>query len=550
MYSIVVFLTLRSVYGHEPLYLGPTQIVAAKVPVGRETGASPEANEDLIYVLCEDGHQVMVLDPAVVRADRAGELPESSVVIGSIPLTAAPNGICGSPDGSLLYVTTVNENANGFLNVLRIGPSGSLENETLLARGDYGYMEILHTDIGHWPVSPVLSADGDTLYFLRRFAGELCAADPETGELRRSRSVGREPIAMKRTPDGKTLVIAHHLPTRHERYAIFPGTVSLVDVPGFLTTDASHDENTGLTTIRTTNGTSCLYDLAIAPDGRFAYIPHVLGHPTQNTGQIEMGWIINNGIAVIDLQKREFVNTLLLDEGGIGMADPRGIVLSEDGRTLAVTFCGRHEVGISDVPSALEAMRISYPNPIPSALVGAGSPVSGNMIRTPVNGRSPRCIGRSENLFVVSSFFSDSVDFLSENGTILKTVALGPAPGSDELPFTSERKGEAAFSDATLCYQGWLSCETCHPEGRTDGSQWDLLNDGMSNPKSTRSMVLAHRTPPSMALGVRENAEVAVRAGFIHIMFQEADEDTCTHVDDYLKSLRPVPSPYRNSDGS
>ena len=41
---------------------------------------------------------------------------------------------------------------------------------------------------------------------------------------------------------------------------------------------------------------------------------------------------------------------------------------------------------------------------------------------------------------------------------------------------------------------------------------WDLLNDGVGNPKNTRSLLLAHKTPPAMFLGVRANAEAAVRA--------------------------------------
>ena len=33
-----------------------------------------------------------------------------------------------------------------------------------------------------------------------------------------------------------------------------------------------------------------------------------------------------------------------------------------------------------------------------------------------------------------------------------------------------------------------------------DGVNWDLLNDGMTNPKNAKSLVGSDRTPPSMAL--------------------------------------------------
>jgi cytochrome c peroxidase len=73
---------------------------------------------------------------------------------------------------------------------------------------------------------------------------------------------------------------------------------------------------------------------------------------------------------------------------------------------------------------------------------------------------------------------------------------------------------------------------------------WDLLNDGTGNPNNTKSLLLAHRTPPAMSLGVRDTAERAVRAGLHHILFTEPKEEIATAIDEYLKSLKPVPSPH------
>ena len=74
---------------------------------------------------------------------------------------------------------------------------------------------------------------------------------------------------------------------------------------------------------------------------------------------------------------------------------------------------------------------------------------------------------------------------------------------------------------------------------------WDLLNDGLGNPKNTKSLLLAHRTPPVMSLGVRGTAGMAVRAGLKNILFAPPQEDVAAAMDEYLKSLEPLPSPYR-----
>ncbi|MHC4147198.1 MAG: cell surface protein, partial [Planctomycetota bacterium] len=82
---------------------------------------------------------------------------------------------------------------------------------------------------------------------------------------------------------------------------------------------------------------------------------------------------------------------------------------------------------------------------------------------------------------------------------------------------TAERRGEMLFNDALLCFQSWQSCASCHPsDARVDALNWDLLNDGLGNPKNTKSLLLSHETPPAMITGIRENAEIAVRAGFRH----------------------------------
>ena len=47
-----------------------------------------------------------------------------------------------------------------------------------------------------------------------------------------------------------------------------------------------------------------------------------------------------------------------------------------------------------------------------------------------------------------------------------------------------------------------------------------------------------------MISGIRAKAEVAVRAGFRYIQFYEPEEEMAECVDAYMKSLRPVPSPY------
>ena len=56
--------------------------------------------------------------------------------------------------------------------------------------------------------------------------------------------------------------------------------------------------------------------------------------------------------------------------------------------------------------------------------------------------------------------------------------------------------------------------------------------------------MFSHKTPPAMSLGIRETAYTAVRSGIKSILFTVQQEDVAHSIDEYLKSLKPVPSPY------
>jgi cytochrome c peroxidase len=160
--------------------------------------------------------------------------------------------------------------------------------------------------------------------------------------------------------------------------------------------------------------------------------------------------------------------------------------------------------------------------------------------RLPIEGNGPRGIFLSENKLYIPTYFADVLNMIDISSNELTTVALNP-----NRKETKAQLGEKFFNDAMKCFQNWQSCNGCHPgDARTDGLNWDLMNDGIGNPKNCKSLLYSHVTPPSMISGIRESAELAVRMGFRLIQFYDIDEESASYVDDYLKSLRPVPSPY------
>jgi cytochrome c peroxidase len=161
--------------------------------------------------------------------------------------------------------------------------------------------------------------------------------------------------------------------------------------------------------------------------------------------------------------------------------------------------------------------------------------------RLKLRGTGPRGLAVAGSKVYAAEFFSDSLGIvdIAQARPEARSIPLSAASN-----LTPVRKGEMFFHDARLCFQEWQSCSSCHPEARSDALNWDLLNDGVGNPKNTKSLLLAHLTPPSMITGVRPTAESAVRAGIQHIQFSVRPEGDAVAIDDYLKSLKPLPSPH------
>jgi cytochrome c peroxidase len=162
--------------------------------------------------------------------------------------------------------------------------------------------------------------------------------------------------------------------------------------------------------------------------------------------------------------------------------------------------------------------------------------------RVQLSGRGPRALAITGSRAFVACYFTDSLDVVDLSATepVAETVALGA-----EHPMTTARRGEMYFNDAKICFQGWQSCASCHDDdARVDGLNWDLINDGIGNPKDTKSLVLSHKTPPVMSLGVRATAEIAVRNGIANSLATSLPEEVPAAMDEWLKSLKPASSPH------
>jgi len=463
-------------------YLSPSTIVAG-------------GGGGTLYVGCEGGRRIVCVDA------------KAGAVVRQIAMSEDVSGVAASPDGKRLYVTS--GSPADRLSVVEL-PDGKV---------------VKQVPAGWGLCSPVVSPSGNRVYVCSRFTDSVLVIDPETGKTVATIRVEREPVAAAVTPDGGRLVVANLLPTGPATAERVAACVSIIETRG----------HTVAAKVVLPNGSTSLRGVAVSPDGKLAAIAHILARYNLPTTQLEHGWMNTKALSLVDVAHGRLVNTVLLDEVSRGAANPWGVAWSADGKTLCVTHAGTHELSVIDVPGLLGKLEQAVkPGDVPNDLAF----LSGLRKRVPLPGKGPRAVTVVGKSAYVAEYFTDTLDVVDLAGGGVSSVALGAPPA-----MTIERKGELFFHDASLCFQQWQSCSTCHPDARVDGLNWDLINDGLGNPKNTKNMLLAHRTPPAMSLGVRDTAETAVRAGIRYIQFAVRPEEDARAIDEYLKSLTPTPSP-------
>ena len=379
----------------------------------------------------------------------------------------------------------------------------------------------ISTATGAGAMAPVVSPDGETVYVCNRFENSVAFVNSRRKVIAKV-PAPREPVTAAVTPDGKSLFVAGHLPEQSSLESHVAAMVRVVD------TVARKAE----TDILLPNGSTGVRGVAISPDGKWVFVTHILARYTVHTTQLEQGWINTNALTVIDVHRRKLHATVLLDDVDNGAANPWAVAVSPDSKTVYVTHSGADELSVIDLPGMLAAIEAHDGDPSNQL-----SFLYDVRRRIQLPGKGPQALAVDGDAVWVGYRYSNLVTRVGP-GEGIKSYPLGA-----EAEMTEERRGEMMFNDASLCFQRWQSCSSCHPDARADGLNWDLINDGIGNPKNTKSLVNSHRTAPVMWTGVRPDAEYAVRSGLRHIQFSVPVEEEAKAIDAYLKSLKPEPGP-------
>lgn len=454
-------------------------------------------------IVVNDRGEMILTQKGLKRVDIFS--PDGQTLLRSFPIDETPTGIV--LDGNTAYVTTFEK--TGHLQVLSL-ESGRVE---------------ASIPVGSGACYPMFGPDKTRIYICNQFANTISEVDPVARKVVRTVKVQREPKSAVFSKDGNYLYVTNFLPAMRADLDYVAACVSVIEMKGF----------TRVKDIMLANGSNAVRGICVSPDGKYVYTSHNLGRYTVPTSQLQQGWMNTSAFSVIDTEKQEYVGAIVVDEPERGAAGIWGIDCNEE--SIFVLHSGTHEVSVIDHKGMREKFE-KYPNK--AVLDYDLTFLYGLRARIALQGNGPRNMVLLNDRLIIPTYFADVLNVMDLETHAIAAVEMNP--GRTE---TAVHRGERYFNDAANCFQNWQSCNGCHPgDARTDGMNWDLMNDGVGNSKNCKSLLYSHVTPPSMISGIRKTAEVAVYAGFKHIQFFDIEEEHALCVDEYLKTLRPVPSPY------
>ena len=395
--------------------------------------ATPEPHRSPIALaLSSDGSRLLTANQTagtVSLLDTA-----AGKVLAEIPTGDKPAGIALSKDGKRAAVT----HWYGYdLAVLDVG-SDSLK---LAGR----------VEVGPEPRGVALSTDGKTAYVAVGASNEVVRVDLDARTVTGRLEVGREPRGVALSADRAMLVVGN---ARSQN-------VSVIAVASWK-----------LERTIPTNGEN-LRQVAISPDGQVAYIANMENKGFATTSSnIDKGWVVGQRITKVALDGSDPFATLSLDPQGRAVGDVHGVAVSQDGKYLAVSGGGTHEVLILRTDLKRLPWRSSGGRDLIATELLQDD---GRYRRVPTGGRPTEVAFAPDGKTIYAAdYLGDAVTVIdAESATVSTRIALG---GPKELSLA--RRGEILFHDATRSLNQWYSCNTCHSDGHTNGLDFDTLNDG------------------------------------------------------------------------
>jgi YVTN family beta-propeller protein len=470
----------------------------------RKPAIAPDGSK--LYLVAEESGSLLVVD-----------LPERRVT-GVVRLQDRPHDVVLDRSGVTAYVSNSWSDTVSVVDLASLRVSGSLET-------------------GNIPSGLALDRAEEFLYVANWQSHSISILDLATGAELRRLAGGSNPNLMALTPDGKRLLVTNELSNLAPVGTVPISEVTLIDTESQQVVRRFEFPNSHL-----------LEDIVVLPEGDLAVFALVRPKNLLPILHVLRGWVMTNGLGIIDLRTGERAQ-LLLDEPDRYFADPYGVAATPDGRYLFVSHGGVDQVSVVDVARLREAFR--------QAILPGGEDFAnrldlsaGYVVKRIATGANPQGMVVSPDgaLLYVAERLDDSI-------LAVDIESLRPAFRIDLTNIGREtpiRRGEKLFNSASRTFQEQFSCRSCHPRNHVDRLQYDFESDGPGrNILDNRTLLGIRNTAPFKWNGRNTSLfmQCGIRFARILTRVEPFPPTELAAMVAFIRSLEVPPNPHRLPDG-
>lgn len=294
--------------------------VAAAAPTGdevrylspRELAFSPDGR--WLYVICERSDQLLVIDS------------QTRTVTQSIPVGHVPRGLAVSVDGLQIYV------ANSWN-----------DNVSVI---DARTLELVRTvPAGFEPISVVPDREAKTLYVANRLSNDVSVIDLQSGQEIKRLAAGHGASYLALSADGETVYATHVYPEMRAHRSPPKSEITVIATASQRVVDRVPLPNV-----------AGVFHVAMSADGRLGVAAQLRPKNLIPLAHVEHGWVFGNSLTIFGPDVGEAVQ-VPIDELDRYFAMPFGVAITPDKSKLFVTTAGSDSVTVIDIARLLEFVR-------------------------------------------------------------------------------------------------------------------------------------------------------------------------------------------------
>jgi YVTN family beta-propeller protein len=319
---------------------------------------------------------------------------------------------------------------------------------------------------------------------------------------------GRRPRALSLTPDGRTLAAAN----------MTQGSISFIDTAG------RRLIGNGPTPAVNMRG------VAIYPDGRMVYCAAQRAQNERPT-ETAVGIWSNQSFHVRPNGSPNAAENIWLDLIGTDVSDPDQVVFDPEYRRVFMTCSGGHSVNVLPARGSRDE---------PKVVKNVGAMPRGIAFRP-----------GGKEVWVANNLSNDVAVIDPETLAVTRRINLGPTKRKDP-----HLLGRFLFNTATIVKGAQFSCNSCHPDGATDGISWKFVHVkdafGKTVDRNVRSLLgQVEDTAPFRWTGHDTDLQKFVEHEISGLLEGPKLSDAeVKAIVDYILSLRLSPNPHRGLNGS